>query len=142
MDYHSPKYSFGELSEHINRLESKFQLNNLYGKDSLQDTGRICDQTLFSQNQKGFRNGFCLSDEQNVLPTEKSSFEKVNSTSRCEIPKSEDISEKYKSDKMKPEEEINYIVKLEKMSADELMYSKKLNTDNKDRKSSGKFIYM
>ena len=43
---------------------------------------------------------------------------------------------------MKPEEEINYIVKLEKMSADELMYSKKLNTDNKDRKSSGKFIYI
>lgn len=138
MDYHSTKYSFGELSEHINRLESKFQLNNLYGKDAFLDTSKqTCDQNILSLNQKGFRNGFSLVEDQNFPSKEKTSFENLNSITRCENSKSDDMNEKYRSDRMKPEEETNYIVKLEKMSADELLYSRKLSSDIKDKKTTG-----
>ena len=41
------------------------------------------------------------------------------------------------NDKMRPQEETNYIVKLEKMSAEEMMCNRKTN-DVKDKKPSGK----
>ena len=137
MDYHSSKYSFGDLTEHISRLESKFQLNNLYGKEALQDTAKLCEQNIFSANQKGLRNGIFSTEIQNDLPTEKSSFEKSNLTTRYESPKCDDVSERYRRENMKPEDETNYIVKLEKMSNDELIYAKKIHSDSKDRKNTG-----
>ena len=42
------------------------------------------------------------------------------------------ISDKYRKDRMRPQEETNYIVKLEKMSAEEMMCNRKKN-DAKDK---------
>ena len=138
MDYHSSKYAFSELTEHMNRLESKFQLNNLYGKDSLQDVTKLCDQNIFSANQKGIRNGYYSnSDDQNALSTtDKTSFEKVTPATRFESTKCDEANDKH-SENMKPDEDTNYIVKLEKMSNDELIYAKKIHTESKERKTAG-----
>ena len=141
MDYHSTKYSFGELSEHITKLESKFHLsNNLCAKEAFTESLKLNDDNILSLNQKGFsKNGFSLSEPQNAQFTGKSHFENVSSVGKCENSKSDKISEisdKYRTDRMRPQEETNYIVKLEKMSAEETMCRKK--NDTKDKWPPGK----
>ena len=134
MDYQSTKYAFGELSEHINKIESKFHISsNLCAKEAFVDSMKPSENSIFSLNQKGFgKNGFNFSESQNTHVN----FERVASIDKCDSLKPDNIGEKYRTEKMRPQEETNYIVKLEKMSAEEMLCNKK-TSDTKDKKTSG-----
>ena len=128
MDYQSTKYAFGELSEHINKLESKFHISsNLCAKEAFVDSVKPSESSILSLNQKGFgKNGFNFSESQNT----NVNFERVASFNKCDSLKPDTI------ERMRPQEETNYIVKLEKMSAEEMLCNKK-TSDTKDKKTSG-----